>query len=193
MSEPFRMKIQEVFFLQDGRTVLVGPVEGGEHVILQAGPGRILIEGQRAATVRLEPEMVPNRASTQSRVEVRAISTNDVTGLTRAIVSEKECVLEGNMRYKGHRDLLGIESPPKDFVPDDMTLGPRLPDGWDGDAWMKAGGGGYFLRAWNKAQGRCAVARGERYEDARASLLDEIGRGGNRVEVRVAETTSTRP
>ena len=69
------------------------------------------------------------------------------------------------MRYAGHRHLLGIDSPPREYVPDDMTLGPVLPEGWDGDAWMKPAGGGYFLRAWNKNAAPCAV----RFENCRSS------------------------
>src|SRR5207245_2593656 len=30
-----------------------------------------------------------------------------------------------------HRDLIGIDSPPLDHEPDNMALGPVLPDGWD--------------------------------------------------------------
>ena len=88
---------------------------------------------------------------------------------------------------RGHRDLVGIESPPHDFVPDRMTLGPRLPEGWDGDAWTAPDESCYFLRAWNKATASFAIGRGSRYEDARALLLDEIAKGGRPVSVRVQE------
>ncbi len=54
------------------------------------------------------------------------------------------------------RDLLGVESPPSDHEPDNMTLGPNLPFGWEGDAWKRKssdGNNSYWLRAWNKING----------------------------------------
>ena len=89
--------------------------------------------------------------------------------------------------FYGHRHLVGIDSPPQDFVSDDMTLGPRLPEGWDGDAWTKPKGGGYFLRAWNKADARCALGVGATYEEASKQLMAEITGGGRKVEIRVTE------
>lgn len=82
-----------------------------------------------------------------------------------------------------HRHLLGIESPPADHVPDPLTLGPVLPEGWDGDAWIAAKGDHFFLRAWNKSSSRVAYARAETYETARRLLLDEIADGSQTVEV----------
>src|SRR5206468_7899609 len=100
----------------------------------------------------------------------RAVSTRDRTGLSKEMVENKVCKLEGTMRYSGHRHLVGIDSPPSDYVPDDMTLGPRLPEEWDGDAWMKPDGTSYFLRAWNKGEARYAIASGTKYEEARTRL-----------------------
>ena len=79
-----------------------------------------------------------------------------------------------------HRHLIGVESPPPDYVADSMTLGPVLPEGWDGDAWEKPGGGGSFLRAWNKSTERFAIGRGNTYEEARGELMREVvlGRPG---------------
>jgi len=88
---------------------------------------------------------------------------------------------------RGHRNLVGIESPPHDFVPDRMTARASPPEGWDGDAWTSPDESSYFLRAWNKAAATYAIGKGDRYEDARAVLLDEIAKGGHRVEIRIEE------
>jgi len=64
-----------------------------------------------------------------------------------------------------------------------MTLGPRLPDGCDGDAWTSLDESRFFLRAWNKAIARYAIGIGKRYEEARANLLDELNKGGRQVEI----------
>jgi hypothetical protein len=193
MADTFQMSIRDVFFLRDGRTVLAGPIDGGEKVIVVPGRGVILVNGVELATVQIEPEMIPSRALLPvQRVDVRVVSTLDLTGLTRDMISTKECKLEGTMRVSGHRHLVGIDSPPADYIPDDMTLGPRLPEGWDGDGWMKPAGDSYFLRAWNKGQARYAVATGTKYEEARKRLLDEIAGGGKRVEIRATETSGRR-
>ena len=62
-------------------------------------------------------------------------------------------------------------------------MGPRLPEGWDGDAWTTPDESSYFLRTWNKALAAFAIGIGDRYENARAKLLDEIKRGGRQVEI----------
>ena len=81
-----------------------------------------------------------------------------------------------------YRHLIGIDSPPPEYVLDPMTQGPILPEGWDGDAWCDPGGRGFYLRAWNKASGRVAYSRGRTYADARAALLREVVEGRRRVE-----------
>jgi hypothetical protein len=89
-----------------------------------------------------------------------------------------------------HRDLIGIESPPLDHKPDNLTLGPALPPGWDGDSWMREApnASSYWLRAWNKNTGQYAIAQAADYEDARRSLLERIRLGGSgRVDVKVVE------
>jgi hypothetical protein len=187
MHEVFHMSIKEIFFLRDGRTVFAGPIEEGELAIIEPGPAVVQINGKTLATVQIEREAIASRAQPLERLEVRAVSTRDPTGLNKETVATQDCTLEGTMRYSGHRHLVGIDSPPPDFVPDDMTLGPRLPDGWDGDAWMKPGGSSYFLRAWNKAHARCATAQDAKYEDARTRLLAAIAAGGRKVEISATE------
>lgn len=92
-----------------------------------------------------------------------------------------------------HRHLIGLESPPDDYVPDPMTQGPVLPEGWDGDAWVDPNPRrtGYFLRAWNARTNRVAYARGTNYESARRALLAEVSEGTLRVEVRLAAPVAT--
>lgn len=65
---------------------------------------------------------------------------------------------------------------PLDYKPDPMTLGPRLPFGWQGDAWVQPcwiRSESYLLRAWSAA-GDVIVARGFLYADARRRLLEQI-------------------
>ena len=188
MHEMFHLSIKDVFFLRDGRTVLTGPVAEGEMAVVVPGPANILIDGRQVATVQFEREAIASRSNPMERLQVRAVSTREQTGLTKEIVASHVCLLEGPMRYAGHRDLMGIDSPPADYIADDMTLGPRLPKDWDGDAWMKPDGAGYFLRAWNKKEARCATAHAAKYEEARQLLLDEIASGGKRVEIRMTES-----
>jgi hypothetical protein len=133
-----------------------------------------MAEGQKVQTIRIE---IPQRSNPLERHTLRPVSTLDAIALTKEIVATKSCRLEGPMAVYSHRHLLGIDSPPADCVPDDMTLGPRLPQGWDGDAWMRPGGGGYFLRAWNKATGRYAIGVGSKYEEARQNLLKDVQHG----------------
>ena len=78
------------------------------------------------------------------------------------------------------RHLIAIPSPPDDHESDNMTLGPVLPAGWEGDSWNKedTSGNSYWLRAWNKSTGRFSIAQADKYESARQMLLDDIDGGG---------------
>jgi hypothetical protein len=193
VDKTFHMSIEDVFFFRDRRTVFAGRIAEGEVAIIEPGPATILIDGGKFATVQIEREVIASRALTWPRLEVRALSTREPTGLSKEMVATKKCTLEGAMRYAGHRHLLGLDSPPADYLADDMTLGPRLPEGWDGDAWVKPGGGAYFLRAWNKKEARYAVAQGGNFDEARTELLGQIAHGGKIVEIRVADkATSSR-
>lgn len=183
MAEKFHMRIEDVFSLRDGRTVLAGTIEEGEHAILIPGASDLLVDGRKLATVHIEPEMIASRPLSLKRLETRSVSTRDSISLTREQVANQVCTLEGAMRVIGHRHLLGLDSPPSDYVPDDMTLGPRLPVGWDGDAWIRPEGGSYFLRAWNKSAASYAIGCGNTYEEARRQLLEEVARGGRSVEL----------
>jgi hypothetical protein len=84
-----------------------------------------------------------------------------------------------------HRHLIGIDSPPADYVADPMTQGPILPEGWDGDAWLDPSGNGYYLRAWNKQSGRVAYGSGQTYELTRRALLADVAQGRLRVEIQL--------
>jgi hypothetical protein len=104
----------------------------------------------------------------------------------RAFDDRQDLLPHKDRRIAMHRHLIGLESPPPDYIPDPMTQGPVLPEGWDGDAWVDPNPRrpGYFLRAWNAQTGRVAYARGTTYEDARRMLLTEVAEGTQRVEVR---------
>src|SRR5437762_3152770 len=134
MNNVFHMLIRDLFVLQDGRTILCGPIEEGEVAVVMPGPATVLVDGKPVATIRIEREAIASRPTPMQRLDVRALATRDPTGLDKTTVSDRTCTLEGQMRYTGHRHLVGIDSPPEDYVADDMTLGPRLPEGWDGDA-----------------------------------------------------------
>jgi hypothetical protein len=141
-------------------------------------------------TVEIHPELPLSRLPISERSADRAVGTRDDTKLTRELVLSHDCRLEGNARYRGHRHLLGIDSPPKDFVPNGMTGSPVLPEGWDGDAWEGRHSKGVFLRAWNKRLGRYAIGAGEKYEDAERTLFEEIRSGGRAVRIEALEQVS---
>jgi hypothetical protein len=88
MAVPFRMRIRDAFSFQDGRTVLVGPVEGAEGYI-PATMCEIWVNGQKLATVRIEGEMIPCGSDNGQR----AVSTHDATGLSRELICRQECTL----------------------------------------------------------------------------------------------------
>jgi hypothetical protein len=189
MEDRFRMRIKDMFSFSDGRTVLIGSLEGGENVIIRPGPCDVYLGDRKVQTIQIEPEMIPQRSNPLEFHSMRAVSTLDKISITKDLVASKICRLEGPMAVYGHRHLLGIDSPPDDYVPDDMTLGPRLPEGWDGDAWTQPGGGGHFLRAWHKPTGRYAIGTGSKYEEARQRLLEDIKSGSRRALVNVTERT----
>ena len=173
-AKKFLMRVQESFQLGDGRSVLAGDVEGGEQVLILPGQCDVLVDGRKRASITIEPEMLFTPGDVWTRPDCRAVATRDRISIDKVEIQSGRVTLEGFMSIHGHRDLIGIESPPSDFSPDPMTLGPRLPAGWDGDAWVGPGEADYFLRAWNKSTAQYAIARAPKYLDARDKLLDEI-------------------
>ncbi len=144
--EKFLMHVQESFQLQDGRRVLAGIVDGGEAVLILPGQCDVLVDGGKRASVMIEPEMLFTPGDVWAHRDLRAVATHDIIPIDDREVRSGRVTLEGLMSIRGHRDLIGIESPPPGFAPDPMTLGPRLPEGWDGDAWVGPGESEYFLR-----------------------------------------------
>lgn len=185
----FSMLIRDVFHFADGRTVFAGELQEGEALLLCAGPAQLFDRGRLIAEFEIEPEMLPSRSDIWERQSIRAVSTNASIKLLSGDIDGGTLVLKGRMRMTGHRDLVGIDSPPDDFVADTMTLGPRLPRGWDGDAWTSPDESHYFLRAWNKATARYAIATGDRYDEARKTLLGEIAAGGKPVIISAREAS----
>src|SRR5437763_1247334 len=111
MPATFHMRIKDLFFLRDGRTVLVGAIEEeekGAKIIVVQGPATILLDGKEYRAIHLEGEDIPSRSVVQEPLSFRAVSTPDQTGLTKEDVETRDCRLEGTMRYSGHRHLLGI-------------------------------------------------------------------------------------
>jgi hypothetical protein len=58
---------------------------------------------------------------------------------------------------------------------------------------MQPGGGGFFLRAWNKESGRYAIGRGTTYQGARQALLADVREGTRRVVMRVRTLSTPDP
>jgi uncharacterized protein YodC (DUF2158 family) len=80
-----------------------------------------------------------------------------------------------------HRHLIGVESPPHDYVLDNATIGPDLRDGWEVETWVLRGSDGpYWLRAWNKGTGRFAITISRTYMEAADNLREDVSRGGSR-------------
>ncbi len=163
-----RMVVDKIFKFTDGRTVFVGTARDGEQVILRSGRYRLFHRGQLVREFDGEPEMLVDRGSVWEKVSQRTISTS--AAMNCDFKPEEVAIgaysLKGPFVMASHRHLVGIESPADDFVPDNMTLGPRLPEGWDGDAWTSADETRYFLRAWNKRKASFAIGTGDRFDDA---------------------------
>ncbi len=187
MDTTFEMRIEDIFRLEDDQIVLVGPVVG-ETKYIRPGRYELHLDDQLHAILRIEGEM----AASHEAGPWRSVSTRDTKYLDQSAVRHGKWTLKtlSKKHLRGiemHRHLVGIESPPCDFVPDPMTLGPALPENWDGDAWISSDDRNYFLRAWNKDSGRIAYGSGESYDNARRSLLDNITNGTARAVVSVKE------
>ena len=182
----YKMNLKEIFKLTDGRTVLAGTVEDGQEAILLPGSCSLFKGGERIAEIDVESELFTARKGRDGQ-SLQAVGTLNRLEITTDDIATGEYYLTGRMRMRGHRHLIGIESPPHHFVADRMSLGPRLPEGWDGDSWTSPDESEFFLRAWNKATGRCAIAAGGTYEQARTALLDQIKVGGTAVLVAAQE------
>ncbi len=198
--DPFQMRVKEIFQFKDGRTLFVGPIEGGPDFI---PPQRCLLEigPDLASILDMEGEVISNRSMGPTGTTLRALSTR----ATRCV--DREAIGSGDWRLSSirdrverdpfanqstrslavHRHLLGIDSPPPQYVPDPMTQGPVLPEGWDGDAWCEPSGSACYLRAWNKQSGRIAVGQGKTYAEARELLLKDVANGRRRVVVSAQE------
>jgi len=193
MEPNFRFEVEDVFRFRDGRTVFVGTLDPDTKTIVGRGPFEVWVDDQKVGIVIIEGQMIHSGpASDQRRRRNRSLSTAEPFRLTRDDLAGKRLVLQTNAALSArdlamHRHLLGIESPPPDYVPDSMTLGPALPEGWDGDSWEKVGGRGYFLRAWNKDLGRIALGQADTYEEARRRLMGEISTGTRRVAISFLE------
>ena len=90
-----------------------------------------------------------------------------------------------------HRHLLGLNSPPNDYVADRFASTMFVPEHWDGDAWIRANGREYFLRAWNVMTGRVAYGRGTSFEQARLQLLIDVTEGTRHVQITTYESLPT--
>jgi len=188
------MAVQDLFRLSDGRLIFTGTVEGQPSLIPHS-LAEVWVDGEKKSVpFRIEGEMIGANASS-GVVGRRAVSTTETRCLTGDSLARGRWELRSALprplpsrpdergSLSVHRHLLGLESPPDDHLPDPMTQGPVLPEGWDGDAWVGIKGRGYFLRAWNAGTGRIAYGRGTTYKEARDALLAEVAEGAHRVTV----------
>jgi hypothetical protein len=90
----FRLQIQELFSMQDGRTVLAGVDEGGGAKTFPAGgPVDVWVDDRKVATVHVHPE-IPLRPISTDPERLIAVSTREPTGLTRELVLTGRCRLQ---------------------------------------------------------------------------------------------------
>ncbi len=185
MNVDDRFEVDDIFHFRDGRTIFAGTT--GRLRFLTPGRVEVVFDGRECGTLLIIGEELPNFAVPPPEPRRRAISTHDPVHLDRAAIEGGRLTLRFNTEGRDqeipmHRHLLGLDSPPRDYVAEPMTLGPNLPESWDGDAWVGPAKAGYFLRAWNKGQGRAAYGEGPSFEDALGRLLDSVGTGSRQVE-----------
>ena len=192
-SDPYTMRIQDIFKFKDGRVVFVGEVDGDPRYI-HPGPCEIRVDGVPCGRIRVEGEMLASHGPGHPGGLMRSVSTLSTRIVDREWIALGRWELKSLSNPRGatmHRHLLGVDSPPPEYIADPMTLGPVLPEGWDGDAWVEPRGRGYFLRAWNKGTARVAYGAGRTYEESRKHLLDEVAEGSRRAEIDVCATVGS--
>jgi hypothetical protein len=196
MKLDYQFLVRDIFRFGDGRrTVFLGVTDDGPGYISR-GPFEILIDGELRCSFPFEGEMIAHTPATPSATASRAFSSTEVQCVDREFLEGHVIVLRpaDPSKVKGafvmHRHLLGIDSPPPAYVPDPMTQGPVLPEGWDGDAWVDPKGRGYYLRAWNKQSGRVAYGKGPSYESARLALRNDVADGTRTVEISTREVST---
>ncbi len=187
MGNSYAMTLRDVFQFRDGRTVLVGEVEGHDGYIPRSR-FEVRLHDDLCGLLDVEGEMISHRLVVQGGTRLRSLSNTTTFALNREFLIKGPLILKSTEKLGGresqmHRHLLGVDSPPSDLLADPMTQGPVLPEGWDGDAWERPGGGDDFLRAWNKECGLVAYGRGSTYEEARRCLLDNLRDGSRRVVI----------
>jgi hypothetical protein len=194
MKLDYQFLVRDIFRFGDGRTVFLGNADDGPGYIAR-GPFEILIDGEIRGGFPIEGEMIAHTPASRGATAARAFSSTEVQCVDREFLKGHEVVLRPadpakvTGAFVMHRHLLGLDSPPPEYVPDPMTQGPVLPEGWDGDAWVDPKGRGYYLRAWNKQSSRVAYGKGPSYEDARLSLRNDVADGTRTVEISSREVS----
>lgn len=89
----FRMKIVDVFHFRDGRTVLIGPVEGQQN-FLPSCTCELLVNGQLRQVVAVEGEMISDPCN---ELGYRSVSSMDKLTLEPHEIAGQECVLKALM------------------------------------------------------------------------------------------------
>ncbi len=88
MTLKFEIVVTDIFRLRDGRTVCVGPVEGGEDLI-EPQACDLLVKGVKKATIRIAEDLVEGKHPEG----LRAVSTSDTVELDPQSLSKSECRL----------------------------------------------------------------------------------------------------
>jgi hypothetical protein len=86
----FVMRIVHVFHFADGRTVLVGPVDG-EVKFIRPCKCELLVNGVPTGLIQIEGEMIPDRTTPNG---YRSVSTRDAISFTPEILASSDCVLQ---------------------------------------------------------------------------------------------------
>lgn len=86
----FRMRIRQTFCFRDGRTVLVGPVEGQE-IPLRSCACELLVNGQVRQIIMVEGEMMPEP---RHELGYRSVASRDKLSISPQEVETQECFLQ---------------------------------------------------------------------------------------------------
>jgi hypothetical protein len=86
------MEIEDVFFFEDGRTILAGTIEGHPNFVRRM-TCVLTIDGKATQELTLDGEELPERRQPNAGSLERAVGTADKVDLTPEIVYSHRCQL----------------------------------------------------------------------------------------------------
>jgi hypothetical protein len=92
-SGRYSLQIQDIFKFKDGRTVIVGTVQGDPSYI-PPGEVELKADGDLIAVFRIEGEMISFGPAESWAPRLRAVSTDSTRCLDREFLARKRLVLE---------------------------------------------------------------------------------------------------